>query len=163
MQTINVFWYKNILEIQWPDPTIFTTRNRIVYSRTIKIYQGIDNPIHIVVKNQDQKAVDTTGYLLQLDIQDPDVEGSVASIAVEVVNAAKGLAVATIDRSTVNALDKRFYYVTVKRIHQATNTESPSYADDNYSVSLPLEVLPGWYESMPLTLDSDEVLDAGTI
>ena len=163
MQTIETFWYKNILEVQWIDPAVYTTRNRIVYSRTIKIYQGIDNPIHIVVKNQDQKAVDTTGYLLQLDIQDPDAEGSLASFAIDIVNATRGLGVVTIDKETVNALDKRFYHITVKRIHQATNAESPSYIDDNYSVSLPLEVLPGWYESMPLTLDSDEVLDAGTI
>jgi hypothetical protein len=35
--------------------------------------------------------------------------------------------------------------------------------DDNFTAPLDLEVLPGWYESMPLTLDSDEVLDAGTI
>lgn len=163
MQTIEVFHYKNILNVQVIDPTIYSTRNRIVYSKTIKIYQGIDNPIHVVVKNQDQKAVNTTGYLLQLDIQDPAAEGSLASFAIDIIDAARGLGVVTVDKETVNALDKRFYFITVKRIHQATNTESPSYIDDNYGVSLPLEVLPGWYESMPLTLDSDEVLDAGTI
>jgi hypothetical protein len=163
MQTINVFWYKNILEIQWLDPAIFSTRNRIVYSRTVKIYQGIDNPIHIVVKNQDQKSVNTTGYLLQLDIQDPEIEGAVASFAVETVDAAKGLAVTTIDKDTVNALDKRFYYITVKRIDQATNAESPNYIDDNYSVSLPLEVLPGWYENNRVTALPDEIIDGGQI
>jgi hypothetical protein len=42
MQTIDVYWYKNILEVQVIDPTIFSTRNRIVYARNIKIYQGID-------------------------------------------------------------------------------------------------------------------------
>ena len=71
MQTIEAFWYKNILELQVIDPAIFSTRNRIVYSRTIKIYQGIDNPIHIVTKNQDKKSVDLTGYDVQVDIQDP--------------------------------------------------------------------------------------------
>jgi len=163
MQTIESFWYKNILEVQWLDPAVYTTRNRIVYSRTIKIYQGIDNPLHIVVKNQDQKPYNTTGYLLQLDIQDPEIEGAVVSLAVTPVDATKGLATVTIDRATVNALDKRFYHITVKRINEGTNAESPSYIDDNYGVSLPLEVLPGWYESTALTPLPDEVIDGGTI
>jgi hypothetical protein len=37
------------------------------------------------------------------------------------------------------------------------------YIDANWTAPIDLEVLPGWYESMPLTLNSDEVLDAGTI
>ena len=61
MQTIDVYWYKNILEVQVIDPTIYAKRNRIVYSRPIKIYQGIDNPIHVVIKNQEQRPADLTG------------------------------------------------------------------------------------------------------
>lgn len=163
MQTIEVFSYKNILEIQVLDPAVFSTRNRVVYSRTIKIYQGIDNPIHIVAKNQDQKPVDLTGYLLQLDIQDPEIEGAVASFAVLPVDVTKGLLVTTIDRDTVNALDKRFYQLTVKKISQSANTESPLYIDSNYGAQLALEVLPGWYESTAVTQLPDEIIDGGTI
>lgn len=163
MQTIKTYLYSNILEVQILDPSIFTVRNRIVYSRTIKIYQGIDNPLQVVVKNQDQKAVDTTGYLVQVDIQDPSIQGSVESIAVTMVTPTKGQGTVLITRDIVNSLDQRIYKLNVKLIKISTNAEQPLYIDDNYGALIDLEVLPGWYESMPLTLDSDEVIDAGTI
>jgi uncharacterized protein YukJ len=134
-----------------------------VYSRPITIYQGIDNPLQVVVKNQDQKSVNLTGYLVQLDIQDPLSEGSVESLAVTVTDEVKGQGTVTIPKAVVNALDQRIYKLTIKLIDQATNAERPLYTDDNFGAPIDLQVLPGWYESMPLTLDSDEVLDAGTI
>jgi hypothetical protein len=134
-----------------------------VYSRTIKIYQGIDNPLQLVVKNQDQKAVDTTGYLVQVDIQDPVSQGSMQSIAVVMVTPTKGQGTVTISRDVANALDQRIYKLTVKLIKVGTNAEQPLYIDDNYGAMVDLEVLPGWYESMPLTLESNEVLDPGAI
>jgi hypothetical protein len=163
MQTINTYLYPNIILAQFVDPTIFTTRNPIVYTRTIKIYQGIDNPLQVLVKNQDQKPIDTTGYLVQLDIQDVEARGSVESLAVTMINAAKGVGTVTIPRDVVNALDQRRYKLNVKLINQATNQEQPLYVDDNYGAMAELEVLEGWYESMPLTLDSTEVIDGGTI
>ena len=163
MQTINTYLYPNIILAQFVDPAIFTTRNRIVYTRTIKIYQGIDNPLQLQVKNQDQRAINTTGYLVQVDIQDPESQGSVESLAVTMTDATKGLGTVTIPRDVVNALDQRRYKLTVKLITQSTNQERPLYVDDNYGALVDLEVLPGWYESMPLTLDSTEVIDGGTI
>lgn len=163
MQTINTYLYPNIIIAQFVDPTIFTTRNRVVYTRTIKIYQGIDNPLQVQVKNQDQKPIDTTGYLVQVDIQDADLQGSVESLAVTMITPTRGIGTVTIPRDVVNALTQRRYKLTVKLITQATNQEQPLYVDDNYGAMVDLEVLPGWYESMPLTLDSTEVIDGGTI
>jgi hypothetical protein len=134
-----------------------------VYTRTIKIYQGIDNPLQVLVKNQDQKSIDTTGYLVQLDIQDVEARGSVESLAVTMIDATKGVGTVTIPRDVVNALDQRRYKLTIKLINQTTNKEQPLYVDDNYGAMADLEVLEGWYESMPLTLDSIEVIDGGTI
>lgn len=135
-----------------------------MYSRPIKIYQGIDNPLQIVVKNQDQKAINVTGYAVQVDIQDPLTQTSVESLAVTLTNAVKGLGTVTVPRDTVNALEQRFYKIVVKIIHLLDNVERPLYTDSNYGAALDLEVLPGWYESMALpTFDNDEVIDAGTI
>jgi hypothetical protein len=164
MQMIQSYLYPNIVEVQFLDPSIFTTRNRVVYSRPIKIYQGIDNPLQIVVKNQDQKAINVTGYAVQVDIQDPLSQTSVESLAVTMTNAVKGLGTVTVPRDTVNALEQRFYKIVVKIIHLSDNVERPLYTDSNYGAALDLEVLPGWYESMALpTFDNDEVIDAGTI
>lgn len=165
MQTIEAFFYKNILEIQVIDPAIFSTRNRIVYSRTIKIYQGIDNPIHIVTKNQDQKAVDLTGYDVQVDIQDPENELTVETFTVNFVTQNKGLGVFTIPASVVNALDQRHYEFTVKLINLTSNDETPLYIDDNYGARLPVQVLSGYYSNTPVLPVSifDGVVDAGEL
>jgi hypothetical protein len=164
MQQIQSYLYHNIVEVQFLDPSIFTTRNRVVYSRPIKIYQGIDNPLQIVVKNQDQKAINVTGYAVQVDIQDPLSQTSVESLAVTLTNAARGLGTVTVPREIVNALEQRFYKIVVKIVHLADNVERPLYTDSNYGAALDLEVLPGWYESMALpTFDNDEVIDAGTL
>jgi hypothetical protein len=163
MQTIKSYLYPNKITVQFVDPSIFTVRNRVVYSRPIKVYQGIDNPLQVVVYNQDQKPIDTTGYLVQVDIQDPTIQGSVDSLAVTMTTPTKGQGVVTIPRDVVNALDQRIYKLTVKLIAVSTNKEQPLYIDDNYGAQIDLEVLPGWYESMPLTLDSVEVIDSGTI
>ena len=160
---IQVYLYPNSVTVQLWDQTIFTPRNRVVYSRPITVYQGIDNPLQIVIKNQDQKPVNITGYLVQVDVQDPLNEGSVESLSVNITDATKGQGTVTIPKAVVNALDQRIYKLTIKLIDQATNAERPLYTDDNFGAPIDLQVLPGWYESMPLTLDSDEVLDAGTI
>lgn len=164
MQTIEVFHYKNILNVQVIDPTIYSTRNRIVYSRTIKIYQGIDNPIHVVTKNQEQKPADLTGYDLQVDIQDPVNKQTVESFTVNFVTQNKGLGAFTIPADVVNALDQRHYELTVKLIDLATNNEAPLYIDDNYSIRLPLQVLSGYYSSSPVGTElTSGILDAGQI
>jgi hypothetical protein len=160
---IQAYLYSNIVEVQIWDPAIFSPRNRVVYSRPLKIYQGIDNPMQVVIRNQDQKLVDITGYLVQIDIQDPLAQGSVESLAVNITDATKGIGAVIIPKAVVNSLDQRIYKLTIKLIDQATNIERPLYVDDNFTAPIDLEVLPGWYESMPLTLDSDEVLDAGQI
>ena len=164
MQTIDVFWYKNILEVQVQDPSIFTTRNRIVYSRPIKIYQGIDNPIHIVAKNQDQKSVDLTGYTMEIAIQDLINELTVSVFAVSAFTWTKGLGQFTIPVETVNALDQEFYWLTARLVNTATNMLQPLYIDDNHEVRLTLQVLPAYYQSVSQDLElNDGIIDEGVI
>ena len=165
MQTIDVFFYKNILEVQVIDPAIFSQRNRIVYSRTIKIYQGIDNPIHVVIKNQDQKSADMTGYDVQVDIQDPENLTTVESFTVDFVTQDKGLATFIIPQATVNSLELRHYELTVKLIDLGTNDETPLYIDDNHGARLPMQVLSGWYSTTPANVAtySEGIIDAGLI
>jgi hypothetical protein len=164
MQTIDVFWYKNIMQVQVIDPAIFTKRNRVVYNRTIKIYQGIDNPIHIVTKNQDQKAVDLTGYDVQVDIQDPVKEITVQTFTVDFVTQNKGLGMFTVPKTVVNALDQRYYEFTVKLIKLSDNKETPLYIDDNHGARLPVQVLSGYYDNAPgLLVIQNGVVDAGEL
>jgi hypothetical protein len=164
MQTIEVFHYKNILNVQVIDPTIFSVRNRIVYSRTIKVYQGIDNPIHVVAKNQDQKPTNLTGYQMQVEIQDPVNQITVDVFAVNFTTISKGLGIFTIPKDTVNALDQRHYHLTARLTNTVTNAQNPLYIDDNYSVAVPLQVLSAYYSTDPINPAAVEgIVDLGPL
>jgi hypothetical protein len=64
----------------------------------------------------------------------------------------------------VNALDQRHYEFTVKLIHLSDNKETPLYIDDNYSARLPVQVLAGYYNNMPVgTTLEDGIIDAGEL
>jgi hypothetical protein len=135
-----------------------------VYSHPIKVYQGIDNPIQVLAKNQDQKAVNLTGYAMQADIQDPVNQVTVASYAVTWANIQLGRGSFTIDSSTLNSLEQRFYKLTFRTINDSDNSEKPVYVDDNYGVPLDLEVLQAYNSTMEAApIVEDIVVDGGTL
>ena len=145
MITVKAYLYSIIAEVQVYDPRIFTTRNRVVYSRPIKVYQGIDNPVQVIVKNQDQKAVDLTGYTVQADIQDPTNQQTINSYAVTFANIQLGQGNFVLDETTLNSLENRFYKLTFSLTNNTTDATVPIYIDDNYGVPLDLEILPAYY------------------
>ena len=147
---------------------IITTRNRVVYSRPIKVYQGIDNPIQIVVKNQDQKPVNLTGYSLQIDIQDPLNQVTAYSFAANASGAYSNLTIGTttllFSADVVNSLDQRFYKLTARLIKTADSSQAPLYIDDNFGVPLDLEVLPAYYASSTVITNLGEtIIDPGLL
>ena len=164
MITIKTYLYPNTVEVQVFDPTIFKTRNRQVYSRPIKVYQGVDNPIQVIMRNQDQKNQPVTGYAVQADIQDPTNQLTVNSYAVTFANTAIGQGTFVLDKATINSLEQRFYKLTFKTIRISDDLETPVYIDDNYSVPLDLEVLPAyWDESAPPPEGVTYTFDGGTL
>jgi len=139
-----------------------------MYARPVTIYQGIDNPIQVRVRNQDQKAINMTPYAIQVDIQDPVNNLTVISYAVQRVVADKGFGTFTIPKSDTNQLTQRNYRLTFRAIKIASNAEQPAYIDDNYGVPIDLIVLPAYYAEMPPvegeTGENDfTTLDGGTI
>ncbi len=142
---ILAYLYPNTAEVQIWDPSIFSPRNRVVYSRPIKIYQGIDNPVQVVVLNQDQKPVDLTGYSLQAEIQDPLTETTAHSYTITFTNQSKGQGTFTVPTADVTALEQRFYWLTLKTVANVGNVARPVYVDDNWTAPLDLEVLPAYY------------------
>lgn len=163
MQTVKAYVYNNKVEVQILDTTIFTVRNRKVYSRPIKIYQGIDNPIQVIVKNQEQKAVNLTGYALQADLQDPINQVAVISVGVEWLDITKGQGRIVIAREDIDGLEQRFYKLTFKTIKTSDNTEKPTYIDDNYGVPLDVEIEQAYYQLATGSPTVDYVVDGGTI
>lgn len=130
------------------DPTIYALRKRTVYSRTITVYKGVDNPIQVIVNNQDNKAVPLMGYEVRVDVQDPLNEVSLYNTNVTITDAAKGLGIFTLSQAFVESLDQRRYKLTFRTIQIENGTEQPMYTNHNYGVPLDLEVLPGYYPSV---------------
>jgi len=165
MITVKAYLYPNTAEVQVFDPTIFTTRNRQVYSRPIKVYQGIDNPVQVIVRNQDQKSVDLTGSSVTASIQDPTNQVTIKSYSVTWANIQLGQGNFTLDANTINSLENRFYKLAFSTTVTSSDTTSPVYIDDNYGVPLDLEVLPAYYGTSytPPPTGNTFSLDGGTL
>jgi hypothetical protein len=133
------------MPVQILDTSIFTTRNRVVYNRTIKVYQGIDNPLQVVISNQDQKPANVSAYTVQVDIQDYTNNVTVWSGNVDFTNGniQRGQGWITVPAAVLANLEQRFYNLTTRTI-SSTDVQSPLYIDDNYGVPLNLQVLPGY-------------------
>ena len=162
MITVKTYLYPNLAEVQVFDPTIFTTRNRKVYSRPIKVYQGIDNPIQVIVMNQDQKQVNLTGSSVTVSIQDPTNQVTVKSYQVTWTDITKGLGTFTLDNATISNLEQRFYKLAFSTTVTGTDATSPVYIDDNYGVPLDLEILPAYYSSVAPYTDT-LTMDGGSL
>lgn len=169
MITVKAYLYPNTAEVQVFDPTVFTTRNRQVYSRPITVYQGVDNPIQVTIKNQDQKTVNLTGSTVTASIQDPVNKVTIKSYAVDFGanvggNIQLGRGSFTFDANTINSLDQRFYKLAFSTTVISTDVTSPVYINDNYGVPLDLEVLPAYYETtVALPNDDTYSLDGGSL
>ena len=169
MITVKAYLYPNLAEVQVFDPAIFTTRNRQVYSRPIKVYQGVDNPIQVIIRNQDQKKVDLTGSSVTASIQDPTNQLTVKSYPVLFGanvggNIQLGQGTFTFDANTINGLEQRFYKLAFSTTVTSTDVTRPVSIDDNYGVPLDLEVLPAYYANSTPPAESDTyTLDGGSI
>ena len=136
-----------------------------MYSRPIKVYQGVDNPVQVVVRNQDQKSVDLTGSSVTASIQDPTNQVTVKSYTVTWANIQQGLGTFTFDANTINNLENRFYKLAFSTTNTGTDQTTPVYIDDNYGVPLDLEVLPAYYGTSytPPSTGTTFSLDGGSI
>lgn len=164
MQTLKIYLYPNTLVIQFLDPSVTSVRNPIVYNRKIKLYQGIDNPVQIHAKNQDQKTINLTGYTVHAQIQDPVNHLTVHTYPVIWSDITKGLGSIVFDKTTLDDLEQRIYQLTFKAINNSTNAEKPFYIDDNYGALVDVEVHPAYYSTIVPTAEANEqVIDGGYI
>jgi hypothetical protein len=70
MQKVQSYLYPNRV-ILLADLAGFTVENKVVYAKTIKIYQGVDNVIEFDIQNVDQKRLDlTTLSNLKVNVMD---------------------------------------------------------------------------------------------
>jgi len=150
MIAVQSYLYDNIVQVQILDNANFKTRNRVVYNRTIKIYQGIDNTILVQVKNQDQKSVNLEGKSVLVDLLDPINNILIVSYPLNWEDSSKGIGSFIVNKSDISILEQRYYKLTLKLVDNVSGVERPLYSDDNYGVGLDIEVLPGYYQQPPI-------------
>lgn len=96
MQKIQSYLYPNRV-ILIADLAVFTVENKIVYARTIKIYNGVDNVIQFDIQNADQKRIDLS-TLSNIELNLMDMSGNELSESPYTVTptATTGIATVTI-------------------------------------------------------------------
>lgn len=166
MSVITTYLYPKKIICYCYDKTITNLRYRTMYSQTIVVHQGIDNPIIVQVKNQDQKPVNMSTGIIQIDIQNPVSKLTEYSFGMEFLNRAKGIGRFVITREQLETLNQRTYKITLRHLDLEHNIEQPLYIDHNYEVLLDLLVKPAYYADMlPQEDETNDVLtvDSGAM
>ena len=168
MTTIQTYLYSQIVRVQILDSGSFVKRDRTVYARPVTVYQGIDNPISIQVRNQEQRMVDMTTNLMQVDIQNPNLQLTEYSLGIEWTDRVRGYGQFVVTKEILDTLDQRHYTLTFRVIDQDSNRQRPAFVDDNYGVPLNMIVKPAYYADMLVqegeTSSNDfNKIDGGTI
>jgi hypothetical protein len=135
------------------DPTIDRI-NRMNYSRPIKLYKGIDNTVKLLIKNNDQKPVNITGYTFTFyvlsDFQGfpnpSQADNPQVSIVLPctIVDPIKGIVTVTIPANVLEALDNNFYNFSVSAEDNNGNNVV-AYATEDYQVRGQVELESGSY------------------
>lgn len=144
MQRISAFVYPNRVEIQADNDPLLTTRNRIVYARTIKIHRGIDNTILFTVKNSDQKPINLTGHTIYFNIiSDSSVNALLLEVIGTIQDAVNGIFKVVVAAEKVDLLEQELYNYAIKLVN-SSNEEILVYSDDFFTVRGQIQVLDGY-------------------
>lgn len=145
------------------------TRNRVVYNRTIDVYKGVDNPITIQFKNQDQKPVNLSLYTLSGYLISLSNNTIISNVPVTIANVVTGTASITLTEELLDVLTENKYKLAFKALKESldpfeASVESPVYADDNYGLYQEINVKTGFPGSAVYAPTySDNVIDLGTL
>lgn len=152
MQNITCYYYPNAVEVQWNNDPTLNLRNRIVYTRTVKLYKGVDNVLRFAFKNGDQKTVNVTGWDITFNMLSDDESLIVVAKDAVAVNANLGIVTATItDLDLVDLSNFRYKYSLT--ITDPYGSEQVVYADDNYGVRGEIELLDGPHPKFKSSID----------
>lgn len=140
MSVITSYLYDNKITVQIldDDPTI-KTRNRIVYSRPVKVYQGVDNVITLQFKNNDQKAANIAGKTFTFSLTANIGNTAVWSTTATISNVSTAIGSVTIDQANVANLTQEYYNYTVT--YNSGGLTLPTYVDDNWGAAGQLQVI----------------------
>jgi hypothetical protein len=170
MQNIDAFYYPNNIDVQLNVNPALQLRNRVMYQRTVKLYQGIDNLVKFTFKNSDQKRVNVLGWDIYFNITD-DEEGSVivTKQAVVLGDPVQGEVTVTVTESDLMDLEYEYYAYSLSVRDPLTGFEQVVYTDDNYNARGKINVLSGHYPQfrksvkVQLPTNSNSIITSSTV
>jgi hypothetical protein len=144
MQKIQSYLYPNRI-ILLADLAGFTTENKIVYARTVKIYQGVDNVIEFDIQNADQKRLNliTTPSISNIKLNVMDASGKAlpnSPYSVTPSATVTGIATVTIPSVDLTSLNSQFLKYSVTATNSTSNS-IPLYTDSRFGAVGTMEVV----------------------
>ena len=164
MQQINSYIYDNTILVQVDTDPDIIQRNRVVYTRTIKCYQGVDNVIKVKVQNQDQKPINIASTTLVFSVVDDYVTANaniVFQTNVTVSNATTGTGTVLIPRENINGFTRDQYIYSIYYTHG--NLQYAAYVDDNFGAQGQMQVVSTAYPEFTGNVVVSGVEDLGTL
>jgi hypothetical protein len=166
MQQINTYIYDNQILVQIATDPEIEQRNRVVYTRTITVYKGVDNVIKVKVQNQDQKPYNLTNVQpLVFSVIDDYVTSNANVIFqsnVTISNATAGIGTVTIPVININAFEREQYIYSI--YYTSGAAQQPAYVDDNWGAQGQMVVVGTAYPEFTGNIFvSDPIEDLGTL
>lgn len=140
MQKISSYIYPNRIQ-SVSDTGYFSTEWRIMYQRTIKIYQGIDNVIEFDIKNGQQRRINVSGLNMKMVIMD-ELSEELGTVDVTPLPNSFGFARCTIPASMLSLVAPQYLKYSVY-ILNTDGTKSPVYGDDQYGMIGKIQLIGG--------------------
>jgi hypothetical protein len=132
MQKVQSYLYPNRV-ILIADLAGFNVENTIVYAKTVKIYNGIDNTIQFDIQNADQKRLDLTQYnSLEMNVMDINSNPLSNSPYQLSLTATKGLATVKIPQEDLDELTDQYLTYSITATDSSGN-DFILYTDSRFS------------------------------
>jgi len=159
MQKIQFYLVPNRITVT-TDMAGFTTEFRQVYTRTIKLYKGIDNTIEFEIRNSDQRRQDVGGATITAMFFDYDRK-KLFEVAGEMAQDMSGAYLVgtmsvVIPAATIAKIDPQQLVVAVKMTKNSV--DYPLYADSQFGLVATCDLLNG-YNAAPDFIDQLNVFN----
>ena len=121
---------------------------RMAYQSTIQLYKGTVNSLRLVIFNDAQKAVDLSGYDLEVQIVDKEAKAHLVTMLATISDPVTGVAEVTFTADDLSGLDNQFYHLIARLVDIDDGSSYANakilYLDDHYGVFLPIQIESAW-------------------
>jgi hypothetical protein len=139
MQKIQFYLVPNRVTVT-TDVAGYNTEYRQVYTRTIKLYKGIDNTLEFEIKNSEQRRQDVMGSTIVVKFFDSDRKQLLELTGTPMVG--PGLMQVVVPAESIAKINTQYLYVTAKLVKNSVDTIL--YGDSQFGLAATCELLDGY-------------------